>query len=101
MTDAAGPGAYPRTVATVTLELYGIARKRAGAETVMVAATTLSQALLALEALYPSLAGEVVRAGRLAPHWRANIDGTRFVEGDDAPLAPGSRVVILSGLAGG
>ena len=88
-------------MATVTLELYGIARRRAGTETVTVAAGTLSEALLALERAHPALSGEVVRAGRLAPHWRASLEGGRFLETADAPLPPGSHVVILSGLAGG
>jgi hypothetical protein len=85
----------------VTLELYGIARKRAGTDCVRVAAATLSEALTALERAHPALAGEVVRGGRLAPHWRASIDGKRFLDGPDAPLPAGSRVLILSGLAGG
>lgn len=85
----------------VTLELYGIARKRAGTETVRVAAGTLSEALSALERAHPALSGEVVKDGRLAPHWRASLDGKRFLDVPDAPLAAGSQVLILSGLSGG
>ena len=86
---------------TVTLELYGIARRRAGTEAVTVAATTLSEALAALECAFPALSGEVVCGGLLAPHWRASLDGTRFLTDAEEPLPPGSRVVILSGLSGG
>jgi len=86
---------------TVTLELYGIARRRAGTEAVTVAATTLSEALAALERACPALSGEVVRGGLLAPHWRASLEGTRFLDDADEPLPPGARVVILSGLSGG
>ena len=87
-------------MADITLELYGIARKRAGAESVVVRARSLPEALIALESAFPALSGEVVRSGRLAPHWRASLDGTRFLAADEA-IPPGSRVVILSGLAGG
>jgi molybdopterin converting factor small subunit len=85
----------------VTLELYGIARRRAGTDAVRVPAGTLSEALCALERACPALAGEVVRDGRLAPHWRASLDGKRFLDGPDSALPAGSRVLILSGLAGG
>lgn len=85
----------------MTLELYGIARRRAGTESVSVAAGTLSEALAALERAHPSLAGEVVADGRLTAHWRASLDGRAFVDAPDTPLADGARVLILSGLAGG
>jgi sulfur-carrier protein len=85
----------------VTLELYGIARRRAGTDVVTVAAGTLSEALCALERAHPALAGEVVSGGRLAPHWRASLDGKCFLDLPDAALPAGSRVLILSGLAGG
>ncbi len=88
-------------MATVTLELYGIARRRAGREVVAVAAETLGEALVALEREHPSLAGEVVSGGRLAGHWRANVGGKAFVDAPETPLANGTRVLILSGLAGG
>ena len=48
-----------------------------------------------------SPSGEVVRGGLLAPHWRASLEGTRFLDDADEPLPPGARVVILSGLSGG
>ena len=88
-------------MATVTLELYGIARKRAGTETVRVEAATLREALAALERTCPRLSGEVVRDGCLAPHWRASLDGKRFVDAPEDALPAGARVLILSGLAGG
>lgn len=85
----------------ITLELYGIARRRAGTDRVTVDADTLSEALLALERACPALAGEVVTAGRLAPHWRASLDGGRFLDATNEVLPPDARIVILSGLAGG
>jgi molybdopterin converting factor small subunit len=88
-------------MAAVTLELYGIARRRAGVPEVSMAAATLGEALRRLEERYPALSGEVVRAGRLAPHWRASLEGKAFVEDPATPLSSGARVAILSGLAGG
>jgi len=88
------------TLASVTLELYGIARRRAGVAEVAVDAATLGEALARLEERYPSLGGEVVRGGRLVSHWRATV-GDGFVEDPATPLARGARVAILSGLAGG
>ena len=85
----------------MTLELYGIARKRAGAAEFTATATTLGEALVALSNAHPGLEGEVVRAGCLAPHWRASLGGGAFVEDPATPLPDLSRVVILSGLAGG
>jgi molybdopterin converting factor small subunit len=88
-------------VAGVTLELYGIARRRAGVAHVATDAATLGAALFDLERRYPSLSGEVVAGGRLAPHWRASLSGRAFVEDPATPLPPGTRVAILSGIAGG
>jgi molybdopterin converting factor small subunit len=88
-------------MARVVLELYGIARRRAGRESVAVDAKTLGEALAALERAHPALSGEVVAAGRLAPHWRASVEGQAFVEAPETPLAPGARVLLLSALAGG
>jgi molybdopterin converting factor small subunit len=86
--------------ASVTLELFGIARRRAGVAEVDVDAATLGEALSRLEERFPALGGEVVRGGRLLSHWRATA-GDGFVDDPATPLAAGARVAILSGLAGG
>ena len=69
------------------------------------AAAALSAGLRQGDALFrvgdTLLSGEVVRGGLLAPHWRASLEGTRFLDDADEPLPPGARVVILSGLSGG
>ena len=88
-------------MARVTLELFGIAARRAHRSEVPVEASTLGEALVALERECPALAGEVVRAGRLAPHWVASVDGRRFIDAPDVALAEGARVLVLSSLAGG
>lgn len=88
-------------MAHVTIELYGIARRRAGRETVAVEGFTLGDALVALERAAPALRGEVVTDGTLAPHWRVALDGTTFVGDPATALVEGSRWVLLSSLAGG
>ncbi len=85
----------------VTIELYGIARRRAGVAEARVAATTRGAALLALERGQPGVAGEGGREGRLVLPWRASLGGGRFVEDPSTPLEPGARVLVLSGIAGG
>lgn len=87
--------------ARVTIELYGIARRRAGRESLAVEGRTVTDALLALERAAPSLRGEVVTDGMLAPHWRLALDGATFVEEGSTPLVDGARFVLLSSLAGG
>lgn len=89
------------TPPTVSIELYEIARLLAGAAVVSVEAATLGEALRQLGLLHPELEGRVVEEGRLAPHWRASVDGRIFVEDPATPLADGASVVIVSALAGG
>ena len=72
-----------------------------GVASVEVKARALGEALLALGRLHPALEGEIVRAGRLAPTWRANVNGLEFVDDPATPLSPGDAVLILSALAGG
>jgi molybdopterin converting factor small subunit len=88
-------------MARVTLELFGIARRRAGTPEVVVDAATLGEALRALERAHPAVGGEVVRDGRLAPTWRASLGGARFVDDPATPLPADARVLLLSGQAGG
>ena len=88
-------------MSAVVFELYGIARRRAGVEAVSVEATTLRDGLRALLTRVPALGGDVIVGDRLAPHWRANLGGRVFLDADDVPLAAGSRVLLLSSLAGG
>jgi len=88
-------------MARVTIELYGIARRRAGRESLALEAATLRDALLALETASPPLAGEILVDGAPAPHWRVSLDGTRFLEDGAEVLPDGARLLLLSSLAGG
>ena len=100
-TPEAYEAALARLARSRTVELYEHARRLAGTAEVEVEATTLGEALLALGRLCPALEGRVVSEGRLAPHWRASVNGRRFVDDPATPLGPGDRLVIVSALAGG
>ena len=103
-TDDAYQAALARLAASrprVRIELYEVARRIAGVESVDVEARTLGEALRELGVRHPALEGRVVQAGRLAPHWRASVDGRVFVEDPATPLSDGTNVVIVSALAGG
>lgn len=85
----------------VTLELFEGARRLAGCATLQVRAATLGRALDELALHLPALEGRVVRAGRLAEHWRASLGGSRWIADPATPLAQGDAVVLVSALAGG
>jgi sulfur-carrier protein len=85
----------------VTIELYGVARLRAGRETIDVAARSLGEALVALGRACPALEPAVVSDGRLGPAWLVALNGAQITADPDAPLAEGDVVVLVSADAGG
>lgn len=98
------PGSKLRSFAgvpRVRVEFYEGARQRAGVGQVDVVAATLGEALAAVERQFPRLAPDVVTGGRLAPHWRASVNGRGFVEDPATALSDGDAVLLLSALAGG
>lgn len=86
---------------TVTVELFGIARARAGAEEAEFEADSLGDVLRGLARRFPKLEGEVVSAGALAEGWLVSLDGERFVDDPATPLADGARLLLISAHAGG
>lgn len=84
----------------VVVELYGLARARAGRAEVAAEARTAREALAAVAAACPGLA-DLLAGGRLAPHYLLSLDGERFLAGLDEPLTSGARLVLLSADAGG
>jgi molybdopterin converting factor small subunit len=86
---------------SVTVELYGVVRARAGRKEVCVRAGTVSEALDALAAACPALADVRREDGRVAPHYLLSLDGERFVSDLAQPLREGERLVLLSADAGG
>ncbi|MFO0970009.1 MAG: hypothetical protein U0793_31035 [Gemmataceae bacterium] len=84
----------------VIIELFGVPRHKAGAAEVRVPAGTLEQVLRGVERLCPAL-GEVCVKGRLASHYLLALDGQSFVADLQRPMAPGTRLVLLSADVGG
>lgn len=85
----------------IRVELYEGARRIAGVAQVEVDAGTLGGALAAVAALHPELTPRVIAGNRLAHHWRASINGRRFVDDPETALKDGDAIVIVSALAGG
>lgn len=83
------------------IELFGIARARAGREAVEVDARSLGDALLALARECPGVVPEVVVDGRLTDGYIASLNGDRFVADPALALAEGDTLLILGAQAGG
>jgi molybdopterin converting factor small subunit len=90
-----------RGTGTVRIELYGIARLRAGRSALDVAAGNLAEALVALVRRCPNVEPEVVRAGLLCEGFLASRNGELFLPDPRAPLEAGDTLLILSSQAGG
>ncbi len=86
---------------TVTVELFGIPRQRAGCAELAVAAGTVRDLLAGIARACPALSGLTRADGRLSPHYLLSLDGQRFLQEPDEPLRPGDRVLLLSADAGG
>ncbi|EYF05209.1 MoaD/ThiS family protein [Chondromyces apiculatus] len=85
----------------VVIELYGVARLRAGREALEVEASSLGEALLALGTRCPALSPHVVSGDRLAPSYLVAVNGRHLTADPTTPLTPGDVVVLLSADAGG
>jgi molybdopterin converting factor small subunit len=85
----------------ISVELFEGARRLAGVASVRVEGATLGEALDAVRRVLPALEPRVLVPGGLAPHWRANLNGRRFVEDPATPLQDGDAILLVSALAGG
>ena len=86
---------------SITVELFGIPRQRAGVAQVEVDGVRLDEILAALVARFPRLADECIADDRLQAGYLANLNGRRFVSDPDTLLQPGDALLILSADAGG
>ena len=86
---------------TITVELFGVPRQRAGRAQLAVPVGTVAEVLAAVERACPGLAGLVRAGGRIAPHYLLSLDGQRFVTDLGQRLRPGERLLLLSADAGG
>jgi sulfur-carrier protein len=85
----------------VVIELYGVARLRAGRDALSVDARSLGEALRALGASCPALDPSVVEGGRLKPHYLVAVNGLQLTADPETRLTDGDVVVLLAADAGG
>jgi len=83
------------------VELYGIARLRAGVATVEVEARTAEEALAALAARCPGLAPDVVDGGRLTAAFALSLNGEVFLDAAAVAVAEGDVLLVVDAHAGG
>ena len=86
---------------TVTVELFGIPRERAGVARADASASTLGEVLALLAVRFPRFAESCVQNGELAEGYVANLNGRAFVTDPATALSDGDSVLILSADAGG
>lgn len=85
----------------VSVELFGLARDRAGVAKTTCVGQSLGDVLVDLARRFPQL-GETCIAGRtLKPGFTANLGGQRFVTDHATLLAEGDTVLLMHLDAGG
>ena len=89
----------------VTVEFFGIARRRAGTTRIVVCkgaeSTRLGDVLLAAAEELPGLSRECLDGSRLREGYLANINARRFTSDPDLLVQAGDHVLLLSADAGG
>jgi molybdopterin converting factor small subunit len=87
--------------ASLTIELFGVPRIRAGSPSVTLSASCVGEALRELARICPTLDGSVVRDGAIHPAYRLSLNGERFVSDLATPLADGDVLLLMSADVGG
>lgn len=87
--------------ANVRIELFGVPRVRAGRRECTVTATSVAEAVSALEHQCPELTGCVIVGGRLLPAYRLSLNGERFISDPNTRLNPDDSLVLVAADAGG
>lgn len=85
----------------ISVELYGIARLRAGTPRFELEAGDVGEALRGLCRLVPQLEGSVIAGSSVHPAYRLNINGERFVSDPATPLVAGDVLLLLTADVGG
>lgn len=85
----------------VTIELFGIPRRRAGVEQLNVDAARLDEALQAAIEACPRLRECLTPDGRLRAGYLVNLNGRMFTTDVSSALQEGDRVILLSADVGG
>jgi len=85
----------------VSVELFGIARARAGVAQAVAEGRCLGDVLAALAVRFPELAETCLDGRQLRREFTANLNGRQFVTAPETPLQEGDTVLLLSVDAGG
>jgi sulfur-carrier protein len=85
----------------IAIELYGVARLRAGTGFVRLEASTIGQALRELGRVCPALEGSVLNRGMVEPVYKLSLNSDHFVSDPDTPLDDGDVLLLVSADAGG
>jgi hypothetical protein len=85
----------------ITIEFYGLPRRRAGRAEITTEARTVIEALEAVRAACPALADLLAPNGRLDSHYLISDNGERFVTNLTESVRPGARLLLLGADAGG
>lgn len=85
----------------VVVELFGIARARAGVDRTTADGQSLGDVLTDLATRFPELATTCIDGNALRPGFIANLGGNQFVSAPDTVLKSGDTVMLLSLDAGG
>jgi molybdopterin converting factor small subunit len=86
---------------SITVELFGIPRQRAGVARIEATGTRLDEVVANLARRFPRLAEECFYEGRLRSGTLVNLNGQRFVSDPATALQPGDAILIFSADAGG
>jgi molybdopterin converting factor small subunit len=88
----------------VCVEFYGIPRRRAGCDSILLpvdGAESLGTILDRIGRLFPELGSECLDGNRLRAGFLVNIDGNRFLNDPDTVIADNTSLLIMSSDAGG
>lgn len=85
----------------VAVELFGIARARAGTAQTIAVGANLGDVLADLATRFPQLAETCIDGRTLRTGFIANLSAERFVISPETPLSEGDTILLLSLDAGG
>ncbi|MCA9075357.1 MAG: MoaD/ThiS family protein [Planctomycetaceae bacterium] len=86
---------------SITVEFFGLARKRAGVASIEIDAHTIGTAFDVLESLLPKWADACLDDGHLKRSFLANVNSRTFVNDRNQPLQDGDHLLILAADVGG
>jgi sulfur-carrier protein len=85
----------------ITVELFGIARLKAGVSTTSSTGATLGEVLSDLAERYPALSNVCISGQSLMSGFTANLRGEQFICDPATSLRDGDSILLLSVDAGG